>query len=75
MSAIELRRRLGGATFGEVLERLSAEGLPLPRAPERGREAQIARARTWMFPRVHPYDFRGGYGAALGFVRRHKRGN
>ena len=52
MTALELRRRLGGATFGEVLERLSVEGLPLPRAREQGREVQIARARNWMFPHV-----------------------
>lgn len=50
MSAIELRRRLGDATFGEVLERLGAAGLPLPRAPVAGREAELARARAWMFP-------------------------
>jgi hypothetical protein len=54
MTAIELRRRLGGATYGEVLERLGAAGLPLPRAPEKGREAQVARARAWMFPHAEP---------------------
>ena len=37
MSALELRRRLGGVTYGEVLQRLSEELLPLPRAPEAGR--------------------------------------
>ena len=51
MSALELRRRLGAATYGEVLKRLSEESLPLPRAPEAGREEQIARARRWMFPK------------------------
>jgi hypothetical protein len=51
MTALELRRRLGGATVGEVLERLAEAGLPLPRAPVTGREEQIARARSWMFPR------------------------
>jgi hypothetical protein len=50
MSVIDLRRRLGGATFGEVLQRLIEASLPLPRAPMTGREAQIARARSWMFP-------------------------
>ena len=50
MTAIELRRRLNGATYGEVLAMLSQEGLPLPRAPIAGREEQIARARRWMFP-------------------------
>ncbi len=51
MTAIELRRRLNGATFGEVLTRLSEAGLKLPRASQVGREADIARARAWMFPR------------------------
>lgn len=54
MTALELRRRLGGATFGEVLQRLAQEGLPLPRAPTKGREPQIARAREWMFPHGRP---------------------
>ncbi len=51
MTAIDLRRRLGGATFGEVLMLLGAAGLPLPRAPTEGREEQIATAHAWMFPR------------------------
>ena len=50
MTAIELRRRLGDATYGEVLLLLGEAGLPLPRAPLAGREEQIARARAWMFP-------------------------
>lgn len=50
MSAIELRRRLGEATYAEVLIRLGALDLPLPRAPTAGREADIARARAWLFP-------------------------
>ncbi len=50
MDAIELRRRLGDATYGEVLLALSEAGLPLPRASVVGREEQIARAREWMFP-------------------------
>jgi hypothetical protein len=50
MTIIDLRRRLGGATFGEVLQRLVEARLPLPRAPVAGREARIARARSWMFP-------------------------
>ncbi len=54
MTAIELRRRLGGATYGDVLRLLSELGLPLPRAPEAGREEQIARARSWMFPKDVP---------------------
>jgi hypothetical protein len=51
MSALELRRRLGGATYGEVLRLLSEQNLPLPRAPEKGREEQIGRAHSWMFPK------------------------
>jgi hypothetical protein len=51
MSAIELRRRLGGATYGEILLLLSENELPLPHAPESGREEQISRARSWMFPK------------------------
>lgn len=59
MDSIELRRRLGDATFGEVLERLAEAGLPLPRAPQAGREAVIARARAWMFPHdPHAEDLR-----------------
>ncbi len=41
MSAIELRRRLGGATHGEVLALLSEHNLPPPRAPR-----QAARSRS-----------------------------
>ncbi len=51
LSAIDLRRRLGGATYGEVLKLLGEAELPLPRAPVEGREDEIARARSWMFPK------------------------
>ena len=52
MSAIELRRRLGDISCGDVLLRpLGEEGLPLPRAPDEGREEQFARAREWMSPK------------------------
>ena len=51
MSALELRRRLGGATYGEILSLLSEHNLPLPRAPLAGREEQIRRAHSWMFPK------------------------
>ena len=51
MTALELRRRLGGASYGDVLRLLSEESLPLPRAPVEGREEQLARARAWMFPK------------------------
>jgi hypothetical protein len=51
MTALELRRRLNGASYGDVLRFLSEESLPLPRAPVEGREEQIERARAWMFPK------------------------
>ena len=51
MTALELRCRLRGASYGEVLRLLSEAALPLPRAPVAGREAQIQRAREWMFPK------------------------
>jgi hypothetical protein len=50
MTAIEARRRLDGATYGDVLRLLSELDLPLPRAPVAGREEQLERARAWMFP-------------------------
>jgi len=50
MTAIDLRRRLGGVGYGEILRLLSEAGLPLPRAPVAGREEQLERARAWMFP-------------------------
>jgi hypothetical protein len=37
MTAIELRRGLAGASYGEVLRLLSDADLPLPRAPVAGR--------------------------------------
>ena len=51
MTALELRGRLGDATYGEVLRLLGEAGLPLPQAPVKGREDQIRRAREWMFPK------------------------
>ena len=51
-TAIELRRRLGGATYGEVLQLLSEQDLPLPRAPVAGREERLSRARSWMFRKM-----------------------
>jgi hypothetical protein len=51
MTALELRRRLGGVGYGDVLRLLSDADLPLPRAPVAGREEAIARARAWMFPK------------------------
>ena len=51
MTALDLRRQLGGASYGDVLRLLGEEQLPLPRAPVSGREEQIKRARAWMFPK------------------------
>ncbi len=51
LTALDLRRRLGDATYGEILRLLSDEHLPLPRAPVHGREAHLARARDWLFPK------------------------
>jgi hypothetical protein len=50
MTLLEVRRRLGEATFGEVLELMRTLSLPLPRAPTAGRETDLARARAWLFP-------------------------
>ncbi|MEO5331388.1 MAG: hypothetical protein H7839_05140 [Magnetococcus sp. YQC-5] len=54
MTAIELRRRFGGATYGDILLLLSELDLPLPRAPTMGREEQIRLAHSWMFPKHVP---------------------
>lgn len=51
ITALDLRRQLDNATFGELLGMLADEGLPLPRAPTTGREEKIARAHEWMFPK------------------------
>jgi hypothetical protein len=50
MTALDLRHRLGGASYGDLLSLISAAELPLPRAPDAGREEQIRRARARMFP-------------------------
>jgi hypothetical protein len=52
ISAVELRRALGGATFADVLIELAKRDLPLPRAPEAGREERIAAARALLFPKA-----------------------
>lgn len=52
ISAIELRRALGGATFGDVLIGLAKLDLPLPRALDAGRQQRIAAARALLFPKA-----------------------
>lgn len=52
VSAVELRRALGAITFADVIVELAKRDLPLPRAPEQGREQRIAAARALLFPRV-----------------------
>jgi hypothetical protein len=51
MTALDLRRRLNDATYGDILRLLSERNLPLPRASTVGREADIERARAWLFPK------------------------
>ena len=51
MSVVELRVALGGVTFGDVLIELAKHNLPLPQAPQAGREERIATARAWLFPK------------------------
>ena len=48
MTVLELRRRLGGATCGEVLMLLGEADLPLPRAPVEGREEQISACAMFL---------------------------
>jgi len=50
ISAIELRRTLGEITYGDLLIELARHDLPLPRAPQAGREQRIAEARALLFP-------------------------
>jgi hypothetical protein len=50
MTAVELHRRLGGASHGDVLRLLREAALPLLRAPAADRAEQHQRARARMFP-------------------------
>jgi len=50
ISAVQLRRELGGITYGDVLIELASHNLPLPRTPQVGSKERIARARAVLFP-------------------------
>lgn len=52
VSAIEVRRALGGITYADVIIELAKRDLPLPRAPQAGREERIAAARVVLCPRA-----------------------
>ena len=52
ISAMQLRRALGGVTYGDVLVLLAARNLKLPRTPQADSEERIARARAILFPHV-----------------------
>ena len=49
---MQLRRALGGVTYGDVLVLLAARNLKLPRTPQADSEERIARARAILFPHV-----------------------
>ena len=50
ITALELRRHMDNATYGEVLIAMGAADLPLPVASQEGREERIALAKSWLFP-------------------------
>lgn len=52
ISAVELRRAMGGITYGDPLIELGHHDLPLPRASQAGREARLAEARALLFHRA-----------------------
>ncbi len=51
ISAIEVRKTLGGVTYGDLFQMLADARLAPPRPAPTGREEQLAKARAWMFPR------------------------
>ena len=51
ISATALRHALCGVTFGDVLIELAKHDLPLPHAPEEGRQQRIEAARAVLFPK------------------------
>lgn len=56
ISAIDLRRRLGGIGYGDILRLLADAHLPLPRIPTAGREAHLDQARRWLFPHADSHN-------------------
>src|SRR6266404_5274812 len=50
ISAVELRRALGRATFADVLIELAKRNLPLPRAPEAGASSGSPLPALCCFP-------------------------
>ena len=50
ISAMQLRRALGGITYGDVLMALAKHDLSLPHSPQPGSQERIARARAVLFP-------------------------
>lgn len=47
---MQLRRALGGITYGDVLMALAKHDLSLPHTPQPGSQDRIARARAVLFP-------------------------
>ncbi len=52
ISAVQLRRALGGVTYGDVLIELARHNLTLPHVPQPGSKERIAKARAVLFPAV-----------------------
>jgi hypothetical protein len=50
-STMQVRGALGDISFGELLMKMGAEGLPLPVTPVQGREGVVRRLREVLFPR------------------------
>ena len=49
VTALDVRRRMDDATYGDVLVAMGAANLPLPIASQKGREDRIALAKNWLF--------------------------
>jgi hypothetical protein len=47
---MQVRGALGDISFGELLMKMGAEGLPLPVTPVEGREGVVQRLREVLFP-------------------------